>query len=185
MNPNSFPYLTLSFYPENKILLAGGHHSIKKTGFIFFNNMFKYYKLKYKDKLFDYLKYMGTVTWKGTTCYKFVLNYPEYKISKYSIKKGDNLTRLASKQFLNIAKLRELNPNVKEKKELIPGHVISITNVYGKKAVFYLDSKSYLPVYQEIYDEKGLYEKYAFINVKYGKVIPDDEFSLDFKDYNF
>ena len=185
VNPNAFPYITLSLDPEGKLLIADGHHSLKETGFTLFSKMFKHYQLIHKEKFYAYLKYFGTIEWEKSTCHKFILNYPDYKIMKYTAKKGENLYKIASKLLLNIAKLKELNPSINDKKELIAGQQIRITNAYGKKAVFYLDSKSFLPVYQEIYDAKGLYEKYAYTNIKYGKQIPAEEFSTDYKDYNF
>ena len=44
INPNSFPYFSISMDPDNNILLAGGHHSVREAGFMLLSNMFKKYQ---------------------------------------------------------------------------------------------------------------------------------------------
>ena len=44
INPNSFPYFSISLDPDNNILLAGGHHSVREAGFMLLSNMFKKYQ---------------------------------------------------------------------------------------------------------------------------------------------
>ena len=185
VNPNSFPFITLSLHPENKLLLAGGHHTLKLLGFSVIDNMILLYRKNYKEEFFSFTKYLGKVEWKNMNCYKVILNFPDYKIIRYIAKKGEKLKTIAEKKILNIAKLKELNPYIHPNKELYPGQKIKITNAYAKKAVLYIDSKSFLPVLQEIYDEKGVYEKYGYYNLKFGREIPDKEFSKDYKDYDF
>ena len=185
VNPNAFPYLTLSLHPENRLLLAGGHHTLKLLGFSVINKMILLYKKNYKEEFFNFTKYLGKVVWKNMNCHKIILNFPDYKIIRYAAKKGETLKTIAENKLLNIAKLKKLNPNIDPKKELNNEQEIIITNAYAKKAIIYLDSKSYLPVVQEIYDEEGVYEKYGYFNLKFGKEIPDEEFSTKYEDYNF
>jgi len=185
VNPNAFPYLTLSLHPENKLLLAGGHHTLKLLGFSVINKMVLLYKKNYKEEFFNFTKYLGKVVWKNMNCHKIILNFPDYKIIRYAAKKGETLKTIAENKLLNIAKLKKLNPNIDPKKELNNEQEVIITNAYAKKAIIYLDSKSYLPVVQEIHDEKGVYEKYGYFNLIFGSEIPDEEFSTKYKDYNF
>jgi len=185
VNPNSFPFITISLKPENSLLLAGGHHTIKEAGFMFFDKMFISYQKKYKDNIFDYLSYKGLITSKGVNYHKFLMNYPDYRFLSYTVKSGENLQNIAFKRLLNIAKLKALNPSYNDT-EIIPiGTKIKITSSYAKKAIFMLDVKSYLPVYQEIHDEKGVYEKYFYTNVITNKPILAEEFSPKYASYNF
>ena len=57
--------------------------------------------------------------------------------------------------------------------------------VYAKKSVVYIDRINYLPLKQEMYDDKGLFEKYEFLNLKINPTIYEEEFTEGFKDYNF
>ncbi|MDG2343019.1 MAG: DUF1571 domain-containing protein [Flavobacteriales bacterium] len=185
VNPNSFPFFTMSFSPENKLIRAGGHHTFKMVGFSTFDGLMSRYETIYKEKFYSYVKYLGVVTWEGMTCYKLVFKHPDYKIIKYQTKIGETLKKIALKRGLNIAKLRDLNKEVNPTSALQSGEELLITNTYEKEVIFYIDSKSFLPVYQEIYDEKGLYEKYAYSNLKYKNPIPEDEFSVHYKEYDF
>ena len=185
VNPNSFPYLTLSFHPENKLICAGGHHTFKMVGFSTFDGLLLNYETKYQEDFYKYINYLGKVKWKDMVCYKFMFKHPEYKILKYRTKRGETLKTIAFSKGLNIAKLKELNNKINPEEELREGKEILITNTYEKEVLFYIDSKSFLPVYQEIYDEKGLYEKYAYSNLEYDKPIPEKEFSIYYKNYNF
>ena len=185
VNPNSFPFITLSLRPENSLLLAGGHHTIKEAGFMFFDKMFIAYQKKYKEKMFDYLSYKGLITSKGLKYHKFVMNNPDYRFLSYTVKSGENLQNIALKRLLNIAKLKELNPSYDDTEIIPTGTKIKITSSYAKKAIFMLEVKSYLPVYQEIYDEKGVYEKYLYTNVITNKPILAEEFSPKYAAYNF
>ena len=175
----------MSFSPENKLICAGGHHTFKMVGFSTFDGLLSRYESIYKEEFYNYIKYLGVVKWKDMVCYKLMFTHPEYKILKYRVKNGESLKRIALRRGLNIAKLKELNNDINPYSSLQSGKEILITNTYEKEVIFYIDSKSFLPVYQEIYDEKGLYEKYAYSNLKYEKPIPEIEFTTQYKDYNF
>ena len=184
VNPDVFPYITLSFYPESNLLKAGGHHTLKDAGFDLLDDIFYRYEKTYKEELFNYISYKGLVKWNNSTYHKIVLNYPDYKIESYTTKENETLLKIAENKLVNSYKLVELN-DYRETKTLPAGKKISIPNAYAKKFIMYLDSKTYLPLYQEIYDEIGLYEKYVYKNVIYGQKIPKEEFSLEYKDYGF
>ena len=59
INPNSFPYFSISMDPDNNILLAGGHHSVREAGFMLLRNMFKKYQNQYGDLLYEMTTYNG------------------------------------------------------------------------------------------------------------------------------
>ena len=53
VNPDIFPYITMSFYPESNLLKAGGHHTLKDAGFDLLDEIFRSYEKTYKDELFN------------------------------------------------------------------------------------------------------------------------------------
>lgn len=185
VNPDIFPYITMSFYPESSLLKAGGHHTLKDAGFDLLDEIFKFYEMEFKDKLYQHLENRGVVDWKGLNCYKLILNHPDYKIINYSATKNETLAKIANNKLLNSYKLKELNPSIRETKNLNEGQIIKVPNAYAKKVVIYLATDSFLPVYQEIYDEIGLYEKYVYKDLTFGTKIPLEEFSIDNEDYGF
>ncbi|MBG15573.1 MAG: hypothetical protein CL853_04385 [Crocinitomicaceae bacterium] len=185
VNPDIFPYITMSFYPESNLLKAGGHHTLKDAGFDLLDEIFRNYEKTYKDELFNYISNKGLVKWNNSNYYKVILNYPDYKIETYRTKENESLLKIAKNKLLNSYKLTELNPSYKENKTIPEGKDITIPNAYAKKFIMYIDSKTFLPLYQEIYDEIGLYEKYVYKNVVFEEQIPKEEFSIDYKEYGF
>ena len=109
INPNSFPYFSISLDPDNNLLLAGGHHSLREAGFTLFSNMFKLYKVNYGEELYNRITYHGMFKWNDRVCYKISIDYPDYSTKKYTPKKGETLYSISRDQLLNIGKLREYN----------------------------------------------------------------------------
>jgi len=53
INPNTFPYVSMSLSSESNLLLAGGHHYIKQAGFSQMSKTFILYKEKYGDDFLE------------------------------------------------------------------------------------------------------------------------------------
>ena len=185
INPNSFPYFSISLDPDNNLLLAGGHHSLREAGFTLFSNMFKLYKLNYGEELYNRITYHGMFKWNDRVCYKISIDYPDYSTKKYTPKKGETLYSISRDQLLNIGKLREYNIKYDDDDILDESDEIIIQNVYAKKAVIFIDNENYFPIYQLIYDEEGLYEKYQYVDLNLDISFKSEEFTRDYSEYNF
>ncbi len=185
INPNSFPYFSISLDPDNNLLLAGGHHSLREAGFTLFSNMFKLYKVNYGEELYNRITYHGMFKWNDRVCYKISIDYPDYSTKKYTPKKGETLYSISRDQLLNIGKLREYNAKYDDDDILDESDEIIIQNVYAKKAVIFIDNENYFPIYQLIYDEEGLYEKYQYIDLNLDISFKNEEFTRDYSEYNF
>ena len=185
VNPNSFPYFSLSFDPNGSLLKSDGHHNIKEAGFTLFSKMFKTHIRNYGEAFYDLISYEGIFNWNGKKCHKIEIEYSDYKEIKYNSNGNENLYDIADKKMINVAKLRFLNPHIIDNKKLDKGQMISITSLYSKKSVLYLDEENFFPIYQLIYDEIGLFEKYIYTKLILNKEIQTEEFNRDYKDYNF
>ena len=185
INPNSFPYFSISLDPDNNLLLAGGHHSLREAGFTLFSNMFKLYKVNYGEELYNRITYHGMFKWNDRVCYKIGIDYPDYSTKKYTPKKGETLYSISRDQLLNIGKLREYNVKYDDDDILDESDEIIIQNVYAKKAVIFIDNENYFPIYQLIYDEEGLYEKYQYVDLNLDVSFKNEEFTRDYSEYNF
>ena len=185
INPNSFPYFSISLDPDNNLLLAGGHHSLREAGFTLFSNMFKLYKVNYGEELYNRITYHGMFKWNDRVCYKISIDYPDYSTKKYTPKKGETLYSISRDQLLNIGKLREYNVKYDDDDILDESDEIIIQNVYAKKAVIFIDNENYFPIYQLIYDEEGLYEKYQYVDLNLDVSFKNEEFTRDYSEYNF
>jgi len=185
INPNSFPYFSISLDPDNNLLLAGGHHSLREAGFTLFSNMFKLYKVNYGEELYNRTTYHGMFKWNDRVCYKISIDYPDYNTKKYTPKKGETLYSISRDQLLNIGKLREYNVKYDDDDILDESEEIIIQNVYAKKAIIFIDNENYFPIYQLIYDEEGLYEKYQYVDLNLDISFKNEEFTRDYPEYNF
>lgn len=185
INPNSFPYFSISLDPDNNLLLAGGHHSLREAGFTLFSDMFKLYKENYGKELYNRITYHGMFKWNDRVCYKISIDYPDYSTKKYTPKKGETLYSISRDQLLNIGKLREYNAKYDDDDILDESDEIIIQNVYAKKAVIFIDNENYFPIYQLIYDEEGLYEKYQYVDLNLDISFKNEEFTRDYSKYNF
>ncbi len=185
LNPKTFPYVSLTLSSENNLLLAGGHHYIKQAGFGKISKILNFGLKKYQDNFFKMISYEGIFNWDNKKCYKLRIEYNDYKIYTYYPKDGETLYQICEKKIINIAKIKELNPGLDINKNLLENQEITITNHYSKAFVLYIDMENYFPIYQLIYDEYGLYEKYIYTKLVINKPIKDEEFNRDYKDYDF
>lgn len=185
VNPNFFPYINVSLSPENSLMFAGGHHCLKDLGFNFFNDCFKSYINKYGEDFFQFIDYNGKYEWDNRSCHKLTINYPDYEKLEYSALEGESLYDISKKKLINISKLKEYNPDYDTFEKLSDGQIITINNLYSKKTILFIDAENYYPIYQMLYDEEGLYEKYSYTNLTLNKKFEEDEFKSEFKDYDF
>ena len=185
LNTNSFPYVSLSLNSENSLLLSGGHHYIKEAGFGKISKILNFDMKKFQDNFLKKISFEGIYNWNNKKCYKISIDNEDYQPINYYAKKGETLYEICENKLINIAKIKELNPGLGISKKLIDNQKIIITNHYFKKLVLYIDLENYFPIYQLVYDENGLYEKYIYTKLVINKLIKNEEFNRDYKDYNF
>ncbi len=186
VNPNSFPWINVVLDPMSKTLREGQHHSIYDAGFDYFIGILSYLFEKNKNNLQNFVVYKGELTYNNTTCYKIELNNPSFKTIPYKVQESCTVTSLASKLFICDYQIIERNPIFNEYFAQIPvGTTINIPSDYAKRLILIIDETNYLPVYMEVYDDKGLFEQYQFNDVKINPTFTNDDFSEKNKNYGF
>ena len=183
INPNGFPYFNLSFSPFSSLMRKDAHHTIFETGFNYLGTIIDE-NLKKSNDLYTYITLNGETIFDGKTCYKLIMNYPEFNYYSYKMEKEQTLTSFAKKMSLNefmIAEKNEMDAGSKLKKDT----KILIPNLYAKKIIILVDKSSYLPISISIYDEKGLFEEYGFYNLKINPEMMKNDFSEDNEEYGF
>src|SRR5690606_11374718 len=103
----------------------------------------------------------------------------------YTVKEGESITSIAHNKRLNDYSLLALNPQVDDYDDVRPGEVIRIPAFYNKRVDFYLELRSWLPLVQMIYDEKGLFEKYELKSFVLNPSFSPAEFTPEYEDYKF
>ena len=92
---------------------------------------------------------------------------------------GQNVGRLASQ----VAKIIRGNHKTVYTPHADCGDNVVVIN--AEKIILYIDTENNFPIYQEIHDRKGLYEKFMYLKLDTNKEINDEEFSRYYKNYNF
>jgi len=176
---------TISLSPFSSMVREKQRHTIYELGFLYTGDLIYDAYTRYKDKAKDYAKYDGTITYDNRECYKVTLDNKEYKLSDYKVLEGEDLIKIARKFKLDEYSLLEYNPSVKGYTEVKTGQTIKIPDTFCKKVIMYIDAKTFLPVYQEIYDLTGLIAKYEYHNLEINIPFADDEFTKKYKEYGF
>ena len=185
VNPNSFPYINLNLDPMGSLMREDQHHTINEMGFDYFGNVISY-NFRQAGASFDkYFKFEGEETLNGRASYKITINNPDFKFVSYTVKKGENLVKIARANYVAEYMILENNPKLDDYYDVKEGDVIKIPNMYAKNVLIYVDKSNFLPIGVRIYDHKGLFEQYDYFSLQVNPVFEDAEFTRDYKGYKF
>ena len=110
---------------------------------------------------------------------------PNFTHTTYIVKEDESLIDIAKRLSINEYMILDLNDDVDSYTDISEGQVLKIPNDYAKKMSLYLDKEYLLPVFVKVYDDKGLYEHFEYVNLKVNPVIKAEEFTRDYKEYDF
>ena len=184
VNPNAFPFVNLNLDPYGDILRKGQHHTLYELGFEYTGGLLADTYKKFAPKMEEYCTIEGSIHYANRDCWKVILDNKDYKTLEYTVLAGENLIKIAKKLWLSEYMLMELN-GLKNYDAVKPGQKIKITNSYAKKVVLYIDKINYLPMCQQLFDEKGVFAEYKYSNLILNPKIADEEFTKTFKGYKF
>jgi len=185
VNPNSFPWMILKLDPLGSIMRKDNHHSIYASGYSFFIDVLEHLYDKYKGNFNSMLTYEGLTQYSGVECHKIVVNLPNFVYIPYKVQPGENLEILAHKFFISDYMVMEKNPEIKSFEELKAGTTIMIPSDYAKVFILLIDAKNFTPVTAKIYDDKGLYEEYDYLNVNLSPSFTNLDFDRNNPTYGF
>lgn len=185
VKPHVFPYFTMSLDPRGNLMRKNQHFTILEMGFDFTAKTIAIALSKEKDQIAKHLTYVGKVEKNKMNCHLLVYENLDFSYYDYIIQHKETVSSIAGKFTVNDYMLRCKNKLYDNYGYLKEGSIIKIPTFYCKKAVFYVDEKTMLPISVCIYDEVGLFESYDFYNLELNKAIPASEFKRDFKDYGF
>ena len=131
------------------------------------------------------LKYNGIVSHDNRDCYSIQFDNPHFEYIDYTIQENETIEDIAWRNKISEYMILQLNKSVNDYDDVKKGQVIVIPNDYSPKMLLYIDKVDMIPVKLDVYDEKGLYEKYEYTQVTIDPSIPAEEFSSDFKEYGF
>lgn len=173
--------LSLKLDLYSKLLMADQHHPLNQAGFGTFKKIIeqsiksKGYTLS-SPELGSFVKILGTVTYDEKSCWKVEINDLDYKIISHKVTADEKTVwDLGRKYSVPEYRIKEINDIGNE---LTEGQVIKMPSVYAKKTTVFIDKTTFLPIYQKMEDDAGIYEVYEFKNLKINVKFTDDDFKL-------
>lgn len=186
VKPHVFPYFTLNLDPSGNLMRKNQHFTIFELGFEFIGKTIAIALSKEKDQIAKHLTLMPNKVEKNKmNCHLFVYENNSFGYHDYVVQDKETVSSIAAKFVVNDYMVRTKNKLYDDYGYLKKGSVIKIPNFYCKKALFYIDDKTLLPVCVIIYDEVGLFESYEYFDLEINKPIPASEFTKSFKGYGF
>lgn len=184
VHPKSYSPVSLNLDPYGDMLRNGNHHTIFEANLNYITGIIQDGYKKAGANFDSFFTLDGNATFDGKDCYKISIYYPLFKYVNYTVKPGEDIIAIARKNYLSEFKILEKN-KLDNYQNVKAGQVIQIPNSYAKKTILYIEKKTDLPVEQIIYDEIGLFEKYELWDIKVNPSFKPEEFTKNYKDYNF
>jgi len=183
ISPGKFPYITLYLSPYGRIMRNKTHHTLFQADIKYTYDILQHAVVHRKND--DLMSLIGKYKIGDKIVYKLQIANKNWKIYKYTVKKGENLTSIAKDHRIGDYKILELNPNISFYNDVDAGDIIYLPNYYSKSIILYIDVKTFLPYMLKVYDEKDLYESYIFKNLILNCPFSKGEFLESYKDYSF
>ena len=185
INPNGFPWINVSLSPFGNQMRNGQHHTILDAGYELFAPLMESMLNQYGKEINSMAKNNGTRTFDGKQVWDIDIKNHHFKWVDYVVKKGETLTTIASRNKVSEYMMMIKNKGVDSYTDIKAGQTIKIPTDYAARITLFIDQQTMLPLMLKIYDEKGLFEHYEFLNLKLDPPFQSDEFSKNFKDYSF
>ncbi|RYY17255.1 MAG: DUF1571 domain-containing protein [Cytophagaceae bacterium] len=184
VNPNAFPYVTLSLDPNGSLMRKGQHHTALQAGFGTIADLLEGSASR-PDKSFSRsFRYAGDTTVQGRPHYILRSDYPQFRYVAYKAGKNETPATVAARFGCGEYRILERNKlDIGDK--LAEGQTVQTPNAYARRTLILVDPKTFLPSSVTVYDDQGLFEKYDFLNVVANQPIPAAEFSKSYQGYHF
>ena len=172
------PVVTLS--PTSGLLTKNQHHTLLTSGFNIVNKIVSdgVKRADARGKFDEVFKYVGDVNYQKHECYKVLIDDPTFTYTTAVAQKGETVMGLARRLLISEYHIMELNPSFRKLDDDLSGKTIKVSSSYAKKTVLYIDKETNFPIYQEMNDDKGVYEKYEYSNVVINPAFKSDDFNL-------
>jgi len=185
ITPNGFPYFNLKLNPDGWIMRKDRHHNIKTAGFHYVAGMMEWSQRTAGKNYDRYFKYLGDTVYNGQDCHVLMIDVFDFRFVDYTVQKGERIDRIAERMFLNDYMIVDKNPDVDDFEDVREGQVIKLPSAYGRKIVMFIHKQQLIPYYQEIHDEKGVYESYSYEYIRKDAELTELDFSPDNPEYGF
>ena len=185
VHPNSFPYFNLNLDPMGSLMRDGQHHTLHEMGFTYMGQIIRQFEIKAQKNFDQVFLNEGEEVHNNVKCYKIRISNPGFGFFNYTVKKNETITSIARRYFVNEYMILENNPKFDDYDDIDEGDILKIPNSYAKTVLLFVDQVHYMPVGIRVEDDKGLFEQYDYFSLEVNPKIKDEEFSRNYKEYNF
>lgn len=185
INPNRFPFITMSISPYSMLLRKNHQYVLWQMGFNFIYQVLNGYLKKYGESFYDGLFLENDTSSKGKTFYRLVIDRNDFQFDDYKALPGETMVTISEKFLVNDYMILEANPKYKHFDDIKAGDTIKVPSIFGKKIILYVDKITFLPMVQIIYDLKGLYARIELSSFVLNPDFTPMDFSKSNKKYGF
>ena len=180
--PGSFPYITLSLNPSGSLMRKGQHHTVLQAGFGTIADLLGNPNGPGSTVFTRSFRYAGDTLAQGQSAFILRSDYPQFQYITYKVGRNETINSIASHFGCGEYRILERN-NLAIANEIAEGKILQVPNSYGRRTVLVINAKTYLPASVTVYDDRGLYEKYTFLNVVANQPIAAPEFTKNYQGY--
>lgn len=185
VNPGTFPFVNLNLDPFGVIMRKDQHHTIHEMGIHYLADIIKDGVIKAGNNFDKHFVILGEEAYNGRPCYRLSIAFPDFSWGPYTVKKGETITSISRRLHVSEYMVLERNPAATWYSDIKAGQIIQVPNVYAKLTMLLIDKELFLPLSNKVYDDKGLFETYEYVNLQVNSPISPEEFTKEYKDYNF
>lgn len=185
VNPGTFPFVNLNLDPFGVIMRKDQHHTIHEMGIHYLADIIKDGVIKAGNNFDKHFVILGEEAYNGRPCYRLSIAFPDFSWGPYTVKKGETITSISRRLHVSEYMVLERNPAATWYSDIKAGQIIQVPNVYAKLTMLLIDKELSLPLSNKVYDDKGLFETYEYVNLQVNSPISPEEFTKEYKDYNF
>lgn len=185
VNPGTFPFVNLNLDPFGMVMRRDQHHTIHEMGIHYLADIIKDGVVKAGNNFDKHFVILGDETYNGRPCYRLSIVFPDFSWGQYVVQKGETITSISRRLHVSEYMVLEKNPAANWYSDVKAGQIIQVPNVYAKLTMLLIDKEMYLPLSNKVYDDKGLFETYEYVNLQVNPAIAPEEFTKDYKDYKF
>ena len=185
VNLNSFPWINLNLDPYGSLMRRNQHHTVYDSGFDLMTNILLRALANIGSDTSEYIKYFGTKIYEERDVHHLEFINPSYHVRDYTVGEKETVIEIAKKLNINEYYILELNDDVDFYDDVDDGQVIRIPSHYASRMTLFIDTEYMIPMVIWAYDDKGLFEKYAYSKFILNPPLSKEEFEADFPDYDF
>jgi LysM repeat protein len=185
INPNRFPYINLNLNPHSMLLRKNHQYNILQMGFDYMHGLLAHYLTLYGSTFSRMISKAPDYESGGKTYYNIVIDNPSFAYKNYTVQSGETIVTIGDKLKVNDHMILEINPGIDDYEDVTAGQVIKVPNSFARKIILRIDKKTFLPVAQTVYDDKGLYSVVEFSNFVANPRLTANDFSPENPEYGF